>query len=91
MAKLTTKIVMLEGEQGTNIKSVEKSASDGLTDTYTITLTDGSTTSFTVTNGKDGKDGAKRVTRVKRAMQEALLMLTQSFQPHPQILYRIKL
>ena len=45
MAKLNTKIVMLEGEQGkdgTNIKSVEKSASDGLTDTYTITLTDGS-------------------------------------------------
>ena len=45
MAKLNTKIVMLKGEQGkdgTNIKSVEKSASDGLTDTYTITLTDGS-------------------------------------------------
>ena len=37
MAKLNTKIVMLEGEKGkdgTNIKSVEKSASDGLTDTY---------------------------------------------------------
>ena len=34
MAKLNTKIVMLDGEQrkdGTNIKSVEKSASDGLT------------------------------------------------------------
>ena len=35
MAKLNTKIVMLKGEQGkdgTNIKSVEKSASDGLTE-----------------------------------------------------------
>ena len=55
MAKLNTKIVMLEGEHGkdgTNIKSVEKSASDGLTDTYTITLTDGSKSSFNVTNGK---------------------------------------
>ena len=55
MAKLNTKIVMLEGEKGkdgTNIKSVEKSASDGLTDTYTITLTDGSKSSFNVTNGK---------------------------------------
>ena len=55
MAKLNTKIVMLKGEQGkdgTNIKSVEKSASDGLTDTYTITLTDGSKSSFNVTNGK---------------------------------------
>lgn len=55
MAKLNTKIVMLEGEHGkdgANIKSVEKSASDGLTDTYTITLTDGSKSSFNVTNGK---------------------------------------
>ena len=37
MAKLNTKIVMLKGEQGkdgTTIKSVEKSAQDGLTDTY---------------------------------------------------------
>ena len=32
MAKLNTKIVMLEGEHVTNIKSVEKSASDGLTE-----------------------------------------------------------
>ena len=35
MAKLNTKIVMLEGEKGkdgTNIKSVEKSASSGLTE-----------------------------------------------------------
>ena len=55
MAKINTKIVMLEGEHGkdgTNIKSVEKSASNGLTDTYTITLTDGSKSSFNVTNGK---------------------------------------
>ena len=55
MAKLNTKIVMLEGKHGkdgANIKSVEKSASDGLTDTYTITLTDGSKSSFNVTNGK---------------------------------------
>ena len=62
MAKLNTKIVMLEGEQGkdgTSIKSVEKSASDGLTDTYTITLTDGSKSSFNVTNGKGIKSISK--------------------------------
>ena len=49
MAKLNTKIVMLEGEQGkdgTNIKSVEKSASDGLTDTYTITYNDETTQNY---------------------------------------------
>ena len=57
MAKLNTKIVMLKGEQGkdgTTIKSVEKSASSGLVDTYTITLTNGAKFSFNVTNGKDG-------------------------------------
>ena len=51
MAKLNTKIVMLKGEQGkdgTNIKSVEKSASDGLTDTYTITYNDETTSTFMV-------------------------------------------
>lgn len=32
MAKLNKKIVMLEGEKGKDIKSVEKSASDGLTE-----------------------------------------------------------
>lgn len=65
MAKLNTKIVMLEGEQGkdgTNIKSVEKSATSGLTDTYTITLTDGSKSSFNVTNGKGISSISKTVT-----------------------------
>ena len=41
MAKLNTKIVMLKGEQGkdgTTIKSVEKTASDGLTNTYIVLL-----------------------------------------------------
>ena len=57
MAKLNTKIVMLKGEQGkdgTTIKSVEKTASSGFVDTYTITLTDGSKFSYNITNGKDG-------------------------------------
>ena len=55
MAKLNTKIVMLKGEHGedgTTIKSIDKSASSGLVDTYTITLTNGSKFSFNVTNGK---------------------------------------
>ena len=57
MAKLNTKIVMLKGQQGkdgTTIKSVEKSASSGFVDTYTITLTDGSKFSYNITNGRDG-------------------------------------
>ena len=45
------------GETGAGVQSVERTAGDGspgTTDTYTITLTDGSTSTFTVYNGKDG-------------------------------------
>lgn len=39
------------------ISSIEKTSSVGLIDYYTITYTDGTTSTFTVTNGKDGEDG----------------------------------
>lgn len=45
------------GETGVGVQSVERTAGDGspgTTDTYTITLTDGSTSAFTVYNGADG-------------------------------------
>ena len=60
MAKIDEhiKVMMLKGETGANIKSIEKTATSGLVDTYTVTLTDGTKSNFTVTNGKDGKDGA---------------------------------
>lgn len=59
MAKIDEhiKVMMLKGETGANIKSIDKTATSGLVDTYTVTLTDGTKSSFTVTNGKDGKDG----------------------------------
>lgn len=47
----------VDGEDGRGIVSVEKTGTSGLIDTYTITYTDGTTTTFTVTNGKDGVDG----------------------------------
>ena len=46
-----------QGETGVGVQSVERTAGDGspgTTDTYTITLTDGSTSTFTVYNGADG-------------------------------------
>lgn len=39
------------------ILSIEKTATEGLIDTYTITYSDGSTSAFEVTNGADGTDG----------------------------------
>ena len=51
------------GESGTiilagrGIQSIDKTGSEGLVDTYTIMYTDGTSSSYTVTNGRDGKDG----------------------------------
>ena len=45
------------GPAGVGIQKIEKTGTEGLVDTYTITYTDGSTTTFTVTNGADGEDG----------------------------------
>ncbi len=39
------------------IVSVEKTASEGLVDTYTITYSDGTFYTFEITNGADGEDG----------------------------------
>ena len=47
--------------QTVSISSIEKTGSVGLVDYYTITYTDGTTSQFTVTNGKDGTD-AQNVT-----------------------------
>lgn len=44
--------------RGKGISSIDKTGTSGLVDTYTITYSDGTTTTFTVTNGADGADGA---------------------------------
>lgn len=45
------------GKDGVGIKSIEKTKSEGLVDTYTITLTNDSTFVYSVTNGRNGIDG----------------------------------
>lgn len=47
------------GTPGVGIDRIEKTSTQELVDTYTIYLTDESTYTFTVTNGKDGNPGAK--------------------------------
>lgn len=47
----------LKGDDGVSIVSIEKTQTSDLVDTYTITYTDGTTSSFVVTNGKDGENG----------------------------------
>lgn len=48
----------IDGVDGVGILSVVKSGTVGLVDTYAISFTDGSSTTFTVSNGVDGIDGA---------------------------------
>lgn len=45
------------GSDGRGIVSVEKTGTSGNVDTYTITYTNETTSTFTVTNGTDGTDG----------------------------------
>ena len=46
------------GTNGRGISSVAKTGTNGLVDTYTITFTDGTTSTFTVTNGAAGQNGS---------------------------------
>ena len=52
ITKPVCKIIMLKGQEGQSIKKIIKTSTSGFVDTYTITLTDGTTSTFTVTNGK---------------------------------------
>lgn len=51
----TTTATVLNGTNGVGIVSIEKTATSGLVDTYTITFSDGSTTTYDVTNGADAE------------------------------------
>lgn len=47
------------GPAGVGIQKIEKTDTEGLVDTYTITYTNGQTTTYTVTNGANGEKGEK--------------------------------
>lgn len=44
------------GETARYVTSIEKTSSSGAEDIYTVTYSDGETSTFTVRNGADGKD-----------------------------------
>lgn len=50
------------GPQGVGISSITKTGTVGLVDTYTILLTNGQSSTFTVTNGEKGDTGATGAT-----------------------------
>ena len=50
-----------KGDDGVSIVSIIKTSSDGLVDTYTITYSDGHTSTFIVTNGANGEQGIQGI------------------------------
>ena len=55
----------IKGDTGNGISSIELSSTVGLVDTYTITYTNGTTTTFTVTNGSTGSQGIQGIQGIK--------------------------
>lgn len=55
--KSNVKATGQKGEDGVSIQNIEKTSTSGSVDTYTITYSDGSTSTFKVTNGVDGNQG----------------------------------
>ena len=51
-------MVGASGSDGVGITNIAKTGTSGLVDTYTITLSNGTTKTFTVTNGAKGDTGA---------------------------------
>lgn len=60
--KPIVKTLMLKGKDAVSISNIEKKSTSGLTDTYEITLTDGSKRTFNVNNGKGIRSIAKTST-----------------------------
>lgn len=60
------KIVMIEGEGGTSIASIQKTSSTETTETYTVTLEDDSAFTFEVRKGKS-------ITGIEKVSSEGLI------------------
>lgn len=61
---------VMDGTDGRGVVSIEKTGTAGLVDTYTITYTDNTTATFTVTNGADGSPGASAYVWIRYAATE---------------------
>lgn len=67
-----SELTVPNGADGVGIANIEKTSTAGLVDTYTITLTDSSTYTFTVTNGAKGDTG-DGIARVEKTGTEGLV------------------
>lgn len=66
------------GEDGVGISSITKVSTQGLVDTYAITYTDGTSTTFQVTNGAKGEQGAQGIPGVAGADGRGIISITKT-------------
>lgn len=66
-------LVAERGLPGRGIISIEKTATEELVDTYTITYTDNTTSTFTVTNGFDGDENYEKLNNLPSINQITLV------------------
>lgn len=67
-----SELTVPNGADGVGISSISKTSTVGLVDTYTITFTDSSTTTFEVTNGAKGDTG-DGIARIEKTGTEGLV------------------
>lgn len=67
-----SELTVPNGADGVGISSISKTSTVGLVDTYTITFTDSSTTTFEVTNGVKGDTG-NGIARIEKTGTEGLV------------------
>ena len=67
-----SELTVPNGADGVGISSISKTSTVGLVDTYTITFTDSSTTTFEVTNGTKGDTG-DGIARIEKTGTEGLV------------------
>lgn len=62
------------GATGNGIASITKTSTSGLVDTYTITYTDGTTSTFEVTNGEDGEVTQEQLDETNAEVERAKMV-----------------
>ena len=62
------------GATGNGIASITKTGTSGLVDTYTITYTDGTTSTFEVTNGQDGEVTQEQLDETNAEVERAKMV-----------------
>ena len=66
------------GNDGRGIVSIAKTSEAGNVDTYTITYTDATTSTFTITNGEDGEDGFSPIVTAEGSGSNVLIHVTDA-------------